>query len=196
MSGLPWGKFWWRDWLNDPALSACSLAAQGLWMRMLCVMAHSTPVGHLILPRQRRHSESEAVSIARMFGGDTRQVRHLVSELEQVGVFDRINGVIISRRMVRDQQKSEAGRAYIAKRGGPWAAKSPNRLPNRQNGTDLLAESESESESPSPTPTPASGGGVKADLIKAVKQGARSPAVPKGAARGKPFRIITGGAAA
>ena len=30
MSGLPWGKFFWKDWLTDPALSVCSLAAQGL----------------------------------------------------------------------------------------------------------------------------------------------------------------------
>ena len=64
MTGLPWGKFWWRDWLTDPNLSACSLAAQGLWMRMLCIMAHSNPIGHLALPPSHKN-ETEARQIAR-----------------------------------------------------------------------------------------------------------------------------------
>ena len=65
MSGLPWGKFFWKDWLTDPRLSICSLAAQGLWMRLLCIMSMSEPPGHLFLPPSRA-GESEAKQVARM----------------------------------------------------------------------------------------------------------------------------------
>ena len=84
MSGLPWGKFWWKDWLTDPALSVCSLAAQGLWMRMLCIMSMSDPAGHLILPPTTR-TESEAKQIARMCLADARLVRALLGELDTRG---------------------------------------------------------------------------------------------------------------
>ena len=120
------------------------------------------------------------------------------------GVFSRdSDGVIVSRRMVRDAERSEIGRTHIEKRWGKPKSKpkrgdshvSPE--PKGTNGqTQTQTQTQSRKESPTPTPAPASGGGAKADLIKAVKQGARSPAVSKGAARGKPFRLIAGGAAA
>lgn len=192
MSGLPWGKWVWKDWLTDPALSVCSLAAQGLWMRMLCVMAQSDPVGHLVLPRRSR-SESDSVRVSRMLGVDARSIAPLIRELEQAGVFTRIEGVIINRRMVREHQKSEAGREFIARRWGKTPNRSPeaqpNRSPNRSNGSDLLPDSDSDSDkdSPSPTPTPASGGGASpshSELVKAVEEAARRP----------PFRVLPGGA--
>jgi hypothetical protein len=199
MTGLPWGKFWWRDWLTDPNLSACSLAAQGLWMRCLCIMAHSNPVGHLMLPPSHKN-ESEARQIARMVLAYGKGVGPLLIELEMRGVFSRdADGTIVSRRMVRDAERSEQGRSHIEKRWG-----KPNSKPIRGDshaspkpkGTNGQTQTQTRKESPSPTPRPASGGGASPDLIKAVQQGARSPAVPKGAARGKPFRIINGGAAA
>ena len=47
MNKLRWGKFYWSDWADDPALALCSLAAQGLWMRLLCIAAQGTPYGHV-----------------------------------------------------------------------------------------------------------------------------------------------------
>jgi hypothetical protein len=135
MSGLPWGKFFWKDWLTDPALSVCSLAAQGLWMRMLCIMSMSNPPGHLTLPPTRR-AESEAKQVARMCHADARQVRALLDELETRGVFDRDpGGIIVSRRMIRDANLSETGRSAATK---GWANRKgqPNGQPNglRPNG--------------------------------------------------------------
>src|ERR1700746_2243937 len=114
MSGLPWGKFFWKDWLTDPALSVCSLAAQGLWMRILCIMSMSDPPGHLIIPPTTRN-ESEAKQVARMCLADARQVRALLGELETRGVFSRNEaGIIISRRMIRDAELSVIGRDAAA----------------------------------------------------------------------------------
>ncbi|RWG79271.1 hypothetical protein [Mesorhizobium sp.] len=49
MSGTVWSKFFWSDWESDPNLRLCSLAAQGLWMRMLCIAAAHEPVGYVAI---------------------------------------------------------------------------------------------------------------------------------------------------
>lgn len=156
MSGLPWGKFFWKDWLTDPALSICSLAAQGLWMRMLCIMSMSNPPGHLTLPPIRR-SETEAKQIARMCHSDARQVRPLIEELETRGVFDRDHvGCIVSRRMIRDAELSELGRSAAekgwAKRKGPPKGHPKGGPGNGESKGPLernpIADSDSESDSP------------------------------------------------
>jgi hypothetical protein len=165
MSGLPWGKFYWRDWLTDPALSVCSLSAQGLWIRMLCIMAHSNPVGHLTLPPSRGlKGNSEAQQVARMCLADARHVRALLDELETRGVFTRNDaGVITSRRMIRDAKLSESGREAAYRRhrkpsglpsgSGPGGARvAPTNgaegNPPDSRGRDLLPESRPESDSP------------------------------------------------
>ena len=48
-NGHRWSKFWWRDHQGDAALRACSLAARGYWMEVLCIMHGATPVGHLLI---------------------------------------------------------------------------------------------------------------------------------------------------
>jgi hypothetical protein len=156
MSGLPWGKFFWKDWLTDPALSVCSLAAQGLWMRLLCIMSMSNPPGHLTLP-PCRGNETEAKQVARMCHSDARQVRPLIEELDSRGVFDRDNaGNIMSRRMIRDAELSELGRSAAAKgwarrRGypkGPPKGDRPNGESTGPSERDPPPESRSESDSP------------------------------------------------
>ncbi len=47
MKKRPWGKFYWNDWQGDPCLRVCGLAAQGLWMRMLCLAAEADPIGYV-----------------------------------------------------------------------------------------------------------------------------------------------------
>lgn len=43
----PYLMFFTSDWLGDPALSQCSLSAQGLWMNFLCSMHQSGRVDRL-----------------------------------------------------------------------------------------------------------------------------------------------------
>jgi hypothetical protein len=156
VSGLPWGKFWWKDWLTDPALSVCSLAAQGLWMRMLCIMSMSDPPGHLILPPTSR-GESEAQRIARMCLADARQVRGLLGELDTRGVFSRDSGGnIVSRRMIRDAELSASGRRSATKgwakrkgqpKGEPIALRT-NGQPKGPRKPNPLGRSDAEADSP------------------------------------------------
>jgi hypothetical protein len=224
MKNYRWSKFQWQDWISDAALRSCSLAARGLWMDLLCLCHEGEPHGHLTISGQA----PSIGQIARLVGANYNLVAKLLDELDRHQVFSRTaEGVIFSRRQVRDEARSAAAVAW-GKRGGnpaltqgvtggvtrglpggstsshPGGVSEQKARRTKANGKGRVnpthkldfRDSESESESPSPTPSPEGGEGASPDLIKAVKQAARSAAVPKGAARGKPFRIITGGAAA
>jgi hypothetical protein len=106
---LPWLQFYPSDWLSD-SVAGCSLAAQGLWLRMLFVAHNSQRYGHL-------ESDARAIpddQLSRRCGcASVEEYRSLLAELVAAGVPARTpEGVIYSRRMVRDQQErdSAAGR--------------------------------------------------------------------------------------
>ena len=129
----PWSKFFWSDWEADQGLRLCSLSAQGLWMRMLCVCARHEPKGYLAI-----NGNPLAVdAIARLAGVAETEAETLMAELERNGVFSRNrSGCIYSRRMVRDEKRSQEGRKH-KKRGLSQAAENaeeirkPSRGPSR-----------------------------------------------------------------
>ena len=102
MSGTTWTKFYWSDWLSEPALRLCSYAARGLWMDMLCIAATHDPIGYVAVAGRGL----DETSIARMTGGQESEVSALLGELERNGVFSRDRQRrIYSRRMVSDARK-------------------------------------------------------------------------------------------
>lgn len=122
-----WSKFWWQDYEADDALRVVSLAAQGLWMRMLCTMHKGAPYGHLTINGKQPTTRQ----IAMMASATEREASKLLVELEAAGVFSRTeDGTIYNRRMVRDKAVSQKGRED-GKRGGNPAL---NALPNRGDG--------------------------------------------------------------
>lgn len=113
-SSNPWTKFFWNDYETDPKVKLCSLAAQGLWMRMLCICAKSRPVGFLSLAGR----PLTIADVARLAGEAPSVVQTLIEELELNGVFSRDrNQCIYSRRMVSDEKKSKTN-AENGKKGG------------------------------------------------------------------------------
>lgn len=103
MSGMVWGKFFWSDWRSDPGLRACSYAARGLWMDLLCIAAEADPKGFVLVAGRA----CDAKVIARMTGGLMDEVEALLTELEEHGVFSRNEaGAIYSRRMVADNARA------------------------------------------------------------------------------------------
>ncbi|MGX1096530.1 hypothetical protein [Amorphus sp. MBR-141] len=127
MSGNPWGKFFWNDWETDPALRLCSLAAQGLWMRVLCVCAKANPKGYLVAAGR---SLSPA-DMARLVGSSEQEIETLLSELASNGVFSRdAKGRIYSRRMVRDEKKSRIARKNGKEGGNPTLCKQKGNHPS------------------------------------------------------------------
>ncbi|MER8846026.1 hypothetical protein [Mesorhizobium australicum] len=125
MSGTIWSKFYWSDWETDPAVRLCSMAAQGLWMRMLCIAAAHDPIGYVAVAGRGL----DETSLARLTGCQESEVSSLLGELDRNGVFSRDrHGRIYSRRMVKDAKKSaiarkngkNGGNPTLSNRGGNW----------------------------------------------------------------------------
>src|SRR5687768_4957294 len=104
---LPWFSFYPKDWLADP-VSGLSLAAQGLWLRMMILAHDSERYGYLVL----NGSPIPPAVIARRCGCESlEQYETLLAELDSVGVPERTpNGIIYSRRMIRDEKKRQLER--------------------------------------------------------------------------------------
>jgi hypothetical protein len=120
MSGLTWSKFFWSDWESDPALRHCSLAAQGLWMRMLCIAASHDPIGYVAVAGLAL----DETSIARMTGAGESEVRALLGELDRNGVYSRDRqGRIYSRRLTKDARLAAEARKNGKLGGNPSLGK-------------------------------------------------------------------------
>jgi hypothetical protein len=125
---LRWGKFFWSDWSDDPALASCGLAAQGLWMRLLCIAAQGTPYGHVTV-NGRAPSMDTLQKLIRP-KPKRAQLERLIAELERNGVVERApDGCFVSRRMVRDGHVAMVRRDAVNQRTdmpGKYANRSPN----------------------------------------------------------------------
>lgn len=103
----PWMKWYPADWRADPKLRMCSLAARGLWADILSLMHEAEPYGHLLIAG----SAPTDKQLATLVGATEREVKAAISELRDAGVFSiGDNGVVYSRRMVRDYAKAKQDR--------------------------------------------------------------------------------------
>lgn len=98
--------------MKAPEVRGLSFAAKGLWIDMLCLMFESPRRGYL---QTKTGQPVSLAQLARMTGGATDEVSHLLQELDNAGVYSTHgDGTIYSRRMVRDERKrnkcAEAGR--------------------------------------------------------------------------------------
>lgn len=100
-SKLPAFQFYPGDWMKDPALRAISPLARGVWIDLLCVMFESEKRGYLQMGGKALSEEQ----IARMVGCSRDEISLAMSELRDAGVFSTsANGIIYSRRIVRDEE--------------------------------------------------------------------------------------------
>lgn len=118
------GKMHWMPWYPDdvrcdPAVRACSMAAQGFWMHLLGYMwKHSPRRGYLLLADGSKPTEAD---LARIFAAELRQICRWIAEiLQQKCASQNADGVLYCRRMVRDEEarnnKSKGGKASGRKR--------------------------------------------------------------------------------
>jgi hypothetical protein len=137
---LPALMFYPGDWLRDD-VATCSLAAQGLWLRMMIKAHESKQYGYL----SQQGEPIPAESIARACGTSEPEYSTLLAELDRAGVPSRTpNGIIYSRRMVRDA-KTRAMRQKVGKLGGnPKLCKSV--LVNHKDNQPLNLNTENEDE--------------------------------------------------
>ncbi len=104
---LPAITFYPGDWLRDD-VSGVSLAAQGLWLRMMILAHDADRYGYL----GKNGSPYSSSFIAKKCGCDTvDQYETLLLELDSVNVPSRTpEGVLYSRRMVRDAKERQLKR--------------------------------------------------------------------------------------
>lgn len=140
---LPWTKWSWSDWAADYGLRASSLAAKGLWMEMLSIMARSKRKGYLL----DGEKQMESKTLANIVSIPTDEADCLINELRSHGVFsESADGIIYNRRMAREGEISEI-RAECGKHGG--RPKSKTEANEKQNESKGKATRESKTKGPS-----------------------------------------------
>lgn len=112
----PWFKFYPGDWQSDICLRSCSISARGLWVELLCIMQKSEPKGYLLV----NGVQPSFTLLSTLCGVPEREVKKFLKELEKAGVFSRdTDGRIYSRRIIRDEEKTELHKRNGAKGGNP-----------------------------------------------------------------------------
>ena len=128
----PWMKWYTRDWRANPKLRMCSFAARGLWADLLSLMYEGAVCGFLLI----EGVIPTAKQLTGLLGGTEREIKALLAELGQANVYsvtgqpmpedvealvptDTPDGVILSRRMVRDVAKAARDRANGKGGGNP-----------------------------------------------------------------------------
>jgi hypothetical protein len=153
VSGTKSTRFFWQDWESDESLKLCSLAAQGLWMRMLCVCAKGE--GYLQVNGKPLRDEA----LAMVVGRPLEEIKPLLEELADAGVFsfDRRNR-IYSRRMIRDGKIAIKGKQNADLRWSRHRSQAtefhnenhkPNGGPNGEANEEPNGEASSRSGDPS-----------------------------------------------
>lgn len=147
----PWIKWYTRDWRSDPPLRMCSFCARGLWADLLSLMAEANVTGFLLV----EGVAPTPADLVGLLGGKERDIVRLIDELGRKNVYsitgqpmpDDVralipdgmpDGVMLSRRMVRDKAKADrdrqngrdGGNPNLPKRDNqgvnPWDNPSPN----------------------------------------------------------------------
>jgi hypothetical protein len=104
-------------------------------MEMLCIAAGHDPIGYVAVAGRGL----DETAIAQMTGGSESEVRALLAELEQNGVFSRDRkGTIYSRRMVQDAKRSAISRKNGKEGGNPSLSKQSD-ISIRDNPHDNLS---------------------------------------------------------
>lgn len=185
MTATIWSKFFWSDWQADPALRACSLAARGLWMEMLCIAAGGR--GYLV----RDGEPLPAQTLANIVGQPLAMVETLIAELEENCVFSRDRrGRIYSRRMVREAKHIESARK-AGKKGGAVSLEKkkgifgPSHTPLATPSAPISHKPESKSQAPeSKSHAPESSNGA------ALKASPQAPVIRAADAMGTTFDAL------
>lgn len=137
-------QFYPGDWRRDPNLQQNSLAARGLWQEILCIMHDQPERGILSLETEK--------NLWRLVGDKDSNVRRLLKELENSGVFSRDEkGRMFNRRMVRDTKLSLTRSACGSLGGNPNLVNQ-----NSSNGLSKFEAKPKQTVEQNPTPSSSS----------------------------------------
>lgn len=136
MSRRPFMQWYPSDWRGDPLVRICSPIARYVWFEMLGLMHEAEPYGHLYIAGQ----PADLRTVAAVIGVDEVTVKGAVKELKGRGVFSLTDdGVIYSRRMIRDEEKRKRNQNN-GKTGGNPALKPGENPKQRTQEKQRLSE--------------------------------------------------------
>jgi hypothetical protein len=148
MAKNPSSVWYWNDWLLDPGVRMCSMAARGFWLEMLAIAAAATPYGHVVI----NGAPCSICDLATATNQRKQDVSRWIRELEKRGVFSRTeDGTIFCRRMVREaearrEKASHRGKARPPKVAHPQRdTNQPDLLDNSSRKTEKFTDSDSDS---------------------------------------------------
>lgn len=205
MSKRPSFQFYPPDWRNDAGLRLCSSGARGLWIDMLCLMHEGEPYGHLTVFGRPVTVES----LAKLVGESGPAVKRWLGELAANEVYSQTDdGVIFSRRMVRDEELRDlrakggpAGAEHGAKGGRFGALGGRPRKDKAGSGEAGTGDKKPPLEPPPSSSSPSSEGsedkssgadGAEPDLDKVAWDGAVKVLVTQGSMTDKAARALFG----
>jgi hypothetical protein len=151
----PWLKFFGRDWRSSAKLRLCSPLARAVWIDMITLMAEARPAGFLLVDGV----PPTADELASLIGTPAREVRRALAELAGKRVYSIVGqpmaddvaclipgaipkGVILSRRMVRDEAKAVKDRENGRGGGNPTLKRGVNPAGYRSESRDQRLDSQ------------------------------------------------------
>lgn len=121
LRNCPYLPLYVQDFLTDEKLIDCSASANGVYIRLMCILHKSEPYGKILLKQKYKQNESMCLNFASML---LRQMPYSMSEIHD-GLEELLENKIIEidgdyllqKRMVKDGELSEK-RAVAGKKGG------------------------------------------------------------------------------
>ncbi len=136
----PATMWFWDDWFSSFDVRTCSLAARGLWIDILGIMARAEIKGSLIIGGKQVDSKA----LAQLSGTTIAEVEPLLVELEENRVFSKLSdGTIINRRMFNEsgrQEQISKIRSVAGKHGAEirWQTDNKEKKDDSENGTSIF----------------------------------------------------------
>ena len=147
----PYIPLYVQDYLTDEKLNECSPAAQGIYIKIMCILHKSEAYGSILLKQKDKQNENSvknfAFKIARLLPFREEEIESALSELIENGVMNIEGDTLFQKRMVRDGELSDK-RALAGSKGGNSKSKQGNLLKqkDKQNENKCLSKNEANSE--------------------------------------------------
>jgi hypothetical protein len=107
---LPWFQFETVAWRGDANLRTCSALSRAVWLEMMLVMHEAEPRGYFV-QRGGTRLDMDLKSFSKISAYSVGSIKRAIAELDVKRIFSRTpEGVIFSRKMVRDEKRREADR--------------------------------------------------------------------------------------
>jgi len=142
----PYLPLYVQDFLTDEKLAECSAKANGVYIRLMCLMHKSEIYGKILLKQKDKQTlnqvENFAIKIAKHFPYDYTTVFNALTELVNEAVLTIEGDFLVQKRMVKDADISEK-RAASGSKGGK---KTTKKICSSKKSSKIEANSEYEYE--------------------------------------------------